>query len=459
MARIGDSFISLEEFELTYQFNPYLSQIQDIQQAKRIHLQTLIAEKMIALEGYRQSYENKPQIKALREQLKREALIEKLWQDEIQKNITVSEREVYDAYLKSKRTRIFKYLIFPDRQIVQRAYLHMKNGISFSEVAQMNGIDPNLIPEDSVSFGSDLNALESYVFQLNLNEVGKPIKIGQYFFLIKHLDEKIDIFTSADDFKRQYRRIEKIIRKRQQSVFYQKYIKNKFDKPPYRLNKQVFKILVQKLEDLFNISTFDKQSNIRENTNYILGKAPDQLGQFLETPVVGFRGEIQWTVKTLLTRLQISPYPVIVETPGKFRSSMIAATRMILDDEVLVSLALNADLENTAYVRSQSQMWEDYLVFQEVLKNLGLTISPTDSNDALNPAFNLGTKIDEYLMNLTDKYDLTIYKSVFDTLAPGKSDMVVTKTHFPQRTIAPVIIPLNYVPRFQNYISSKLFQN
>ncbi len=99
VARVGDTDIYVEEFELTYQFNPYLSRIQDTRQAKIIHLQTLIAEKLIAQEGYSDGYGDKPQIKALSEQFKREAMIENLWQVEIKNNITVSEQEVYEAYL------------------------------------------------------------------------------------------------------------------------------------------------------------------------------------------------------------------------------------------------------------------------------------------------------------------------------------------------------------------------
>jgi len=456
VARVGDINITLEEFELTYQFNPYLSRIPESRQAKTIHLQTLIAEKLIAQEGYRDGYGDRPQIKALSEQYTREALIENLWQDEIRSKITISESEIYDAYLKSKRTRLFKYLIFPDGQMAERAYLHLKNGVSFSDVAQMNGINPDFIPEDSVSFGSNLDFLESFVFQLGSNEIGKPIKIGQYYFVVKQMEDKVDIFTSADDYKRQYKRIDKILRKRKQKTYYQDYIKSNFTKPPYNLDRQTFKILVKKLEEVLIVNTSEQRSTIQGSTNYILENSFEHLGAFLESPIVFFEGENQWTIKTLLKRLQISPYPIVLSSPGKFRSSMIAATKMILDDEILVTLAQKADLEQSTFVQSQSHMWTDYLVFQKALKDFG---SLSVSNEEKKGELQISNRLDNYLLDLINKYDISINKVLFDTLAPIKSDMVVMKTHFPQRVIAPVLIPLNNTPKFQQHISSKLIQN
>ncbi len=456
VAHVGDIAINVEEFNLTYQYNPYLSRIQNTEEAKLIHLQTLIAVKMIAQEGYNKNYDDKSQIRALSKQFKREAMIENLWQVEIKNNITVSEQEVYEAYLKSKRTRLFKYLIFPDKQLAERAYQHLKNGMSFSDVAQINGIEPRLIPEDSVSFGSDLNTLESFVFQLGINEIGNPLKIGQYFFIIKHLDDNVDIFTSADDFNKEYKRIEKIIRNRKQKTYFQNYIKSKFNSPPYNLNKQTFKRLVQRLEELINVKTVDNHSENPGTMNYILDETTEQLGPFLESPVVDFDRDTPWTVRTLLDRLQVSPYPLIFTSPGKFRSSMIAATKMLLDDQVLVSLARKADLEKSVFVQSQSRMWTDYLVFQNVLKDFG---SLSDTSATMEGTFKLGARLDEYLLNLTSNYNISIDMAVFDSLEPLKSDMVVMKTHFPQRVIAPVLIPLNNTPKFVQYISTKFIQN
>ena len=129
---------------------------------------------------------------------------------------------------------------------------------------------------------------------------------------------------------------------------------------------------------------------------------------------------------------------------------------MLLDDQVLVTLAQKADLEETNYVQSQSRMWTDYLVFQDVLKDFG---SPSNSNDTNETVLQLGDRLDDYLIILSEKYNVSINKTLFDTLAPLKSNMVIMKTHFPQRVIAPVLIPLNNTPKFQQYISSKFIQN
>ena len=241
IAQVGDLYVGQEEFELTYQFNPYFISYTDPGQAKDLLLKTLIAEKMLVQEGYVQGLAELPAITQLTEQYKREALIEKFWQEEIKEQIVISEQEVYDAYLRSKRIRFFRYLTFSDGESALRAYQHLDNGLPFTEVAKLNGLDNGSIPLDSITFGSELNTLEEQVFQLPLNGISPPFKMGQYFFVINLIEEKTDIFTSEDDYNRQYRQIKKRIRQRKQFSSFQNYIRKKFSKPPYQLDKIQFK--------------------------------------------------------------------------------------------------------------------------------------------------------------------------------------------------------------------------
>ena len=63
--------------------------------------------------------------------------------------------------------------------------------------------------------------------------------------------------------------------------------------------------------------------------------------------------------------------------------------------------------------------------------------------------------IDEIMVQLAKKYDVKIFESALDTLTTVDISMIVFKQHFPNRTIAPIITPLNNSLQWQKLISNK----
>ena len=455
IARVGDLYIGQEEFELSYQFNPYFTNISAPNRAKNLLLLTLIAEKMLVQESFLQKLPELPLINQLSAQYRREALIEELWQKKIRGQIEVSEEEIFEAYLQSKRIRYFKFLTFADRESAERAYQHLTNGLSLTEVARLIGLDSQFIPTDSITFGSELNALEKQVFQLPVNGVSAPFKLGAYYFVINFFKEKTDIFTSEDDYNRRYTYIKKTILRRKQLQSFQDYTRQRFRQAPYQLNRDQFKALVQQLEKVLPIGKeTNNQSDLISNH-----EANSGLGNILDKPVVSFSNGNIFTNRELLQRLKVAPYPIEFSSPGKYRSSMIAATKMILDDDVLVQLAEEEDLGKSPYVNDQLRIWREYLIYQFMRTKFFMSISnaemPADSSLRSNPA----KEFDAYLASFAGKYKIHIFHTILDTLTLAKTDMAVMKQHFPKRTLVPLIQPIYPSSAFESIISDKLIQN
>jgi len=298
--------------------------------------------------------------------------------------------------------------------------------------------------------------MEKIVFQLALNEISPPLKIGQYYFIVKLLKEKLDLFTSETDFSNNYKRLAKILRKRKQREYFDTFIKSSFDKPPYRLNQALFKQTVQYIEDRVEFNRPSSKQIQNLSNGRIYQEAIQNLGDFQHTPVVNFENGYQWTIQMLLNRLQVGPYPVEFSSPGKFRMSMIAATKMSLDDQVLVELAKAHGLEESLVVSLQTTMWKDHLVYKSMLNDL---LTKQDLSNSLVTEISSGRyekQIDNYLANIVGKYDINVYSDILDTLTLSKTDMVVMKTHFPKRTLAPVIQPFLNLPKFDKLLSSRI---
>jgi hypothetical protein len=460
IAAVGDLSISREEFKLTYQFNPYLAQITNPQTAKYYHLNTLIASKMFAQEGYSKKVQEAPSVKQIIEQFEREALIEKLWQDKIVDQVLISEDEVYQAYVNSKYTHIFQYFIFENSEEAENVYKQLGKGTNFQTIASLRGIPPETIPIDSLSFGSDIPGLEEKVMQMTIDEVSTPVQLGHYFFIVKLINKKQNLFSSEADFKKNYRKLEKTLRKRKQQQAFNSYIKKNLKQAPYILNKKIFKQLVQQLESTIDFQYQKKTKQTTQLPENISQEDIKNLGDILLENVVKFSNNNLWNIQKLLSRIRVSPYPIEFSSPGKFRSSMITATKMVLDDQVLVDLAQYLKIEKTTYVTTHRQMWQDHTIYKLVLRDLVQDMVFTaDSVDQEKKQKKYLERIDDYLADIAGKYSVTLYKDILDTLKLSKTDMVVMKTHFPQRTIAPVIQPLTYLPKFENILSAQAIKD
>ena len=426
IARVGDREISTEEFQLSYQFNPFLKAYKNSAQARRVILNTLIAEKLLAQHATQES----DHLSQYYDQFKREAVIEQFWQNLIAQNSSVDEAELHALYNKTKIRKIISYYAFTNAQQANIASRLFDQGLPFPEYANQSGLTQTYFTQDTVMIGSLPEKLESAIWSLKMKQISPVINIGLRYFIVQLTDEERDAFTSENDFQNKSRELHKIILTRRKSQMINGYLKENFTTPPYDLDKKIFKNLVQKMESRLS---FDHAEQLQEIPD------PESLPDSLQlTPVVRFSNGDTWDIKQLLRRLKISPYPVHFNTPGAFRKSMIVATKNILDDEMLYHEGLKLGLDQSEYVQNHTAMWSDYYHYLQFLRSSGLS----------------SEQIEDLLLELLDQVKIEIFVDNLQSVDSAAADMVAMKTHFPLRSIAPVLSPVNIFSRFQAKLNS-----
>ncbi len=442
VAQVNDLTISLEAFRDACRFNPHLSQISNPDLARQRMLFTMIGEKLIADAGYARDLNENDYIKAQSARFEREAMIEKLWRDKILSQISVSEQELKSAYFAAQKSYAVRYLLFEDEAQAAQSYRQLDEGLSFAALARMHGYSENTIPADTIDFESNLPNIERTLQDMQPNEISAPVKEGRFWFILK-LTGKQEKFSSRQDFENEKRKLRKMLRKRKATQQFTAYVDKNLAGQTFNLDRETFTHVVKTLD----ARLFEKGlTPNKENEARFELMIEDQ--QLLDKPVARFSDGTVWSVRQLLQRLAVSPYPVNIQDRGALRMNMISATRHILDDELLVRHCFDLGLDETAYVRQQKSMWQDYLIYKKQLKDL------------LKPDRNAGTKnekaaiesLEDFLIEKTKEADIKIYSTVLDTMTVNKTDMVVLKTHFPNRTVAPVHQPLGYMPEWEKHI-------
>jgi hypothetical protein len=420
VAVVGDLTVSRNEFILSYQFNPFLSNIKQPAMAKQTVLQTLIAEKILVLEGLSRGYQNDSEYTEYCNQFRREALIEELWDKKIFPESDIPEEMLREVYRKDLNEKIIRYIIF-DTPESARNFLNSVNDFhDFASAARLLGYTDSTIPGDTIRFGSRWQSLEDTVFNMAVGAVSKPIKVGDKYLVVKLSGQHFRA-GSKDDFDRNKKRLLKILRRNQKTEALNQFIRESDKLIRYDIDRNTFKELVNRLADiLFPVKI--------QNRNLSLDKI--QLPEDLSSrQIIHFIDNQDWTVKTLLRRLAVSPYPVQTENLNEFQNSMIAATRAVLDDEMLARESERLGYESDPEVVTNQKMWCEFYVFRKMIENPQLNLE--------KPA-----EMQRFLENLKGKYDIRLNQSVVSEIKFDRADMIVMKTHFPLRSIVPVIAPI-----------------
>ncbi len=420
VGRVGDKNITLAEFSDIYRFNPNLAQIKNSKSAKKLLLNALIVEKLLAAMAERSGMMNRPMLKAYKNEFKREALIEKFWQNSIFSQIRITKKELRIAYRASKEKRVVRFLSFADSAQAWQVFHQLKKGTNFG-ILKDAGID-------TITFESRLPAIRSQVFKMRLNQISPPVLEGGHYFILKLVDTVENIFRSKADLDQHRHKLEKILRLRKSYKVYRAYLHRHFKEAPYSINKTLFKRLVQLLDG----QIFRKNKIYKDFFRADLEKN-SALGAIWQKPIVHFKNGKQWTVKELLRRIEIAPYPIDFKKRGRFRMSMIAAVKHILDDELIAGEAQRLGLDKTDYVQAQQQMWMDYIL-SEMEKTC---IWQGETNPEKRQKLLLKEMAPEI-----KKAKVYINYALLDTLSLSRTDMFVYKTNFPERYIAPALKPV-----------------
>ena len=371
IAEVGNLKISVSEFEQHYQYNPNLTKIKSNILAKREILAALIAQKLLAQEN--QSSE--PLVSEYTKQFKREAIIENLWQEMIISDISITEADVFELYRKSKTKKIIQYYVFENENSAIHAIEYIRENNSFEQYAGLIGLATTDILMDTIVAGRSLKILEDLVYSREVGHISDPIKIGKTFFIINIISEITENLDNENDFQNQYHRLEKILKQRNIQDSFFTFINEKYPKPPYSLDRKIFKQLAQSIEKQIDFSQFSNS----DNSINLFTKNEIDLADLENTPVIKFEDGPTWTCRHLVQRLQVSPYPIDVRSPGSFRKSIIAATKNIIDDEILVAEGKKLGLENSDYVTDQVTMWHDHIKKTDYLASEKRSTAKIDS--------------------------------------------------------------------------------
>lgn len=471
VAMVSDVPITEYEFTMRYNFNPYLSQIHSEKEAKKLILSTLIAEKLLSLESTNQ-LETSTDMNRRINQHKKEAMIEQFRQDSVENKINITDLELQKEYQKALKEVDIQYVAFSTLEKADMTKEEIDNGLTYEEAVRNymdnQGWKDEAIPQKTVKWNSESYNLEEKIFALNSGEVSKPVNINGDYYLIKIEEIRTAQSPGNRDYMDRLPALKDRILKKKVEEKYRKFFSN-------HIAKRLGIVNWEKLDDIFESITKDVKFN--QNTtqphpfsdekalsNEVYLNYETQQSQLKNIPVVNFPDGSVWQMNDLMTVLKYGPFAFNYKNKTAFKKSFKQSVLLALEFEAIYQLAQEAGYEQNNHVLADTKIWETYYRANDYrFQKLNQAVSEIYIQDSTH--YISGSQMtakqefrleyfDKYLCTLAGKYQIKINQKKYNTIKLDKTDIVLMKTHYAQRLIAPMTEPLSGLPQWSNIVDS-----
>lgn len=381
LAHSHDVTITSEEFIKRFELTPRTRQFASSDEAKRSALMSLVAEKVLAREGYKRGFDSELEIQRCLQEIKREAVIEEVYREKVLNQVEVSEAEIREAYELSKHVMRVQYFAVRDSLEAQQIDDMLKAGREFQEVAQQ--VSPDFIdekgrlPTKTMEWGKSDERLERGALPLKAGEVSDPIRIGDKIFFLYMEEHLVDRFQSLEDYQQQRPRLKKVISNRKEAHVFARYLNNLMANSQVRVDPGVSGWMVNELESLLNIEEPRSETRLlREEIEW--SQVTPDLADHLNATLLTFKGG-GWTVREFLEHLWFGSYPLNTKSKSHFRAGLYQTIKRMIEDEFMAREGFRHGLDQRPPVRNELRVWKESLVAARMRKALVDTIVITSA--------------------------------------------------------------------------------
>jgi len=385
VAKAGKTSIPYSEFHERFEFTPQIMMTEDKIRNKRLVLFSLLGEKILVEEARKKKLHKNDKYLTFTEEMKKEALVEKLFEEEVISKIEVSEQELRQGYLRSLSKLNIQVLTFDNEQLAMVAKKQINEGKSLTQVKQDLQTDA-FISTDSVltvemEWGQAHPKLEDVAYSLKPNQVSDPVFADGTYFIIKLINRTNNIFVTENGFAKQAPSIKKKILRRRRAELFQEYMGNLMADKKVRVSHEVFDMVAGFLEKETNVPDSITRTNPKtRDLATDINKSTD-LTDHMNDTFARFDDGSTWTISDLLKKLSVGPYRLNYKSKKSFRNSLRLAVRQMIEFETLAKRGKSLGLENSYYVKYQTKMWGDSYLGQ--LMRQSITDTVTISNDEI----------------------------------------------------------------------------
>ena len=402
---------------------------------KRVILNSIIAEKLFALEAgdqneMRNSKKYQNYIQGIKEQAMREALLF----DEVQSKIEVSQEEIDQSYLNSKKKVYTEGVFIPDFIDEKKVYKAVKKGMDFDVLSErFPGVSEKI--EADVVWGKIDAVAQEAIFSDSVKRgtvlAPLPTERGYRLIKVKGWSEEIEMSSGQINLRKENIRAKLFDYYLLNNT--QSYVKNfmkgrriDFDRDSWGLVHNTLEACYIKIED---------------NDNKLIAReSVEQLQKSESKSFLNVDGTV-WTIGQFNDAILIHPLELDIKgiTKENFPARLRAAIANLIVDDYLTKDAYKKDYDTKTQLVRKVKQWETFYNFSYQRDRI---LSKNDYNKPLTKNFIevFDNYLTPYFDSLKVKYNdkIKFNPQALEKVEITKIPLIAYKTKGPYRSVVPV---------------------
>lgn len=412
LGKIGSDIITVDEFKNRFEFMPHFNYSNsNIDTIKKEFLYSLIAEKLWALEANALQLDTIETIKHSLHSLKNLFIKDELYKQEVESKVVITNDEISKGL--SRVTRLLSILIITSADSIKIWNLYntflKEINVDFDSVLKTMNMPQRPF---EVKYGSfEDETVEDILYSLKLNEISKPIKSKNNWFIFKLINDEQD---ASIDLSKDYAKniVIKKIRDRKSQTIGRNYLDNLLGGKSITADRRILNAFSEKL-----FAVIKKRSGKTEKDSLadiqllekdilkvlsLMNKA-DLSGAFIQMD------DSPATLKDFLYYLMYQKIHFDSLTKSNIKLVMNRTVKRFIEDETIVREGYRRRFENLPTVKNDLQIWKNYYLTEVLMSSYSdsINISESEIEEFIrqeNNLANTGLQVN-IIEILTDKID------------------------------------------------------
>ena len=431
VATIDTIAITSEEFFYSYEFGPAFPKRQ--KNSKEVHLNFMIYEKLLALEGYANGIFEKSEPKNIYSDFHSDLATEELFKNEILTKIKVSNYELEEV-VKNKNTELELRWIFAhdkdrideilsllnDKKLFDSLFSEQLNDSIFADQRQMKTSMYNLKKNNKT--------LANIIGSLEVGEISTPIQTAEGWYIVKYDNKIISLISNESERNKMWNEAKKTLTVHKMDSISDNYVNSLlFENSPI-IKRDVFSILRSYLAKYILTENNYKEWELDKKKESAL----NNLGLFKDDNYSALV-----LVESKNTKVDLAEFIAWYKNRAQyiklnkaglkdFSISLENTIWQMLRDKLLSQTAMKKKYFNNNWVKNQSKWWRDKIVYAALRNEYANSIT-LENNEIVSQESNvtepemaekkLTKKILHKVLELKNKYKIEINKNLLDKIS------------------------------------------
>ncbi|MBU0713720.1 hypothetical protein KJ762_16165 [bacterium] len=451
LVKVADRVITKDEFirRAEYTIRPFYCK-QDNYIHKKIILNSLIAEKLLALEaGTDNELVQNEEFQKYIQGRKEQAMRQYFYIDRAYNKVRLDSIELKKVYQLAGRTYNVQFLRLPDERAAAAAvHLYENEGISFEDIAR-EVLPDSEIPTRKIGFNSDINEdlfQQFFSEPLQKDQLLNPVKIddGSYLFMKISGWENEQLITDVD-IRNRMKNVREKLHTIHANQIYSQQVSEIMKGKTVEFTEETFFDLVRILgprylksmqdkEDAFNRQFWGQTNEVELDSS--LGNSIDELRN---KPLFNLDGKT-WTVAEFEDL--VKSHPLVFRkrqiSQSEFPEQFKFAVADLIRDYFITQEAYKAAYGKNVFVKNYTDMWNDNLV-SIYWRNEYINRAGFQGNFGNNYMKAIENYLNPYVDSLQRKYSdlIEINIDAFEKIDLTNIDMFALQKNVPYPIVSP----------------------